>query len=601
LDPQEVFAEDFRQLQQSEPYRLLHRHVREDVPLDAIADPALRTHVARAIELDRALADTQEIESLLHGLAGGFVRPGAGGDPVRNPDVRSGRNLFPFEPDKIPTRAAYEAGAEALRQLVAAYRDEHAGHAPQKLAVSLWSSEAIRHLGVLESEVLHALGLRPVWDDGGRVTALDIVPDAELVQPRIDVVVQVTSVYRDQFDGFMRLLADAIDRLAADDGRGNPVARSSQTLAEKLVAAGLPPERAAQLARLRIFSNAPGEYGSGLPDAVLEERKNKGDAVLADQFLSRLQYAYGAREWGTTLPEGNLFAEQLRGVQAAVMARSSNTHGLLSTDHPFEYLGGLSLAVRHLDGASPSLYVADLRGQTPRTTGAAKFLAGELRSRYLNPHWIGAMQQEGYAGTLEVLNVVNNLFGWQVTDPSTVRAEQWQAIHETYIRDSRNMGIGRWFEQHNPAAQAQLIERMREAIARGYWRADDKTVAELEKRLQALTASTAQDTQKNPAPATRGFGLSAPVAVQMAAQIAASATEPASAAEPNASEPSPADTPAPQIRGRVMQEVAAFEQMARPSWRIWLGLMLLSLFVGIGVWRQWRDNAQPSLASTPVR
>lgn len=597
LDPQEVFAEDFRQLQESEPYRLLRRHVREDVPLDAIADPALRTHVARAIELDRALADTQEIESLLHGLAGGFVPPGAGGDPVRNPDVRSGRNLFPFEPDKIPTRAAYEVGAEALRQLVAAYRDEHAGQVPQKLAFSLWSSEAIRHLGVLESEVLHALGLRPVWDEGGRVTALEIVPDAELVQPRIDVVVQVTSVYRDQFDGFMRLLADAIDRLAADGGRGNPVARSSQALAEKLTATGLSPERAGQLARLRIFSNAPGEYGSGLPDAVLEERKDKGDAVLADQFLSRLQYAYGAREWGTTLPDGNLFAEQLRGVQAAVMARSSNTHGLLSTDHPFEYLGGLSLAVRHLDGTSPSLYVADLRGQATRTTSAAKFLAGELRSRYLNPHWIGAMQQEGYAGTLEVLNVVNNLFGWQVTDPSTVRAEQWQAIHETYIRDSRNLGIGKWFEQHNPTAQAQLIERMREAIARGYWRADDKTVAELENRLQALTASMDPKPQKNPAPAISGFGLSAPDA----AQIVASATEPASTAESNASEPSPADTPVPPIRGRVMQEVAASEHVAHPPWRVWLGLMLLSLLVGIGAWRQWRDNAQPSLVSTSVR
>lgn len=590
LDPQEVFAEDFRELQHGAPYRLLQRHVREKVPLDGVAEPAVRVQLQRAIELDRALADTQEIESLLRGLAGGFVPPGAGGDPVRNPDVRSGRNLFPFEPDKIPTRAAYQAGAEALRQLVAAYRDEHAGRAPQKLAFSLWSSEAIRHLGVLESEVLHALGLRPVWDEGGRVVSLDIVPDAELAQPRIDVVVQVTSVYRDQFDGFMRLLAGAIDRLAASDGRDNPVVRSSRALAEKLVAAGLTPERAAQLARLRIFSNAPGEYGSGLPAAVLEQREDKGDAVLADQFLSRLQYAYGARDWGATLPNGNLFAEQLRGVQAAVLARSSNTHGLLSTDHPFEYLGGLSLAVRHLDGASPSLYVADLRGQAPRTTGAAKFMANELRSRYLNPHWIGAMQREGYAGTLEVLNAVNNLFGWQVADPAMVRAEQWQAIHDTYVRDSRKLGIGKWFEQHNPSAQAQLIERMREAIDRGHWRADERTVAELQRRLQALTAAAAPEPRQEPSPASAGFGLSAPAAVPAAAAVAV----PASAAEPESSQSPPAQPPVPRVRGRVMQEVPASEQAARPRWRTWLSLLLLSLFIGVGAWRQWRDNAQPS-------
>ena len=53
-------------------------------------------------------------------------------------------------------------------------------------------------------------------------------------------------------------------------------------------------------------------------------------------------------------PLQNFFAEQLKGVQAAVMARSSELNGVLSTDHPFEYLGGLALAVRHLDGASPS-------------------------------------------------------------------------------------------------------------------------------------------------------------------------------------------------------------------------------------------------------
>ncbi|MDO2108020.1 cobaltochelatase subunit CobN, partial [Escherichia coli] len=81
----------------------------------------------------------------------------------------------------------------------------------------------------------------------------------------------------------------------------------------------------------------------------------------------------------------------------------------LSTDHPFEYLGGLSLAVRHLDGASPALYIADLRQRQPRTTAAAQFLASELRGRYLSPQRIAAMQREGYAGSLEMRDLANNL------------------------------------------------------------------------------------------------------------------------------------------------------------------------------------------------
>jgi cobaltochelatase CobN len=594
LDPAEVFAEDFTQLQASPPYRLLHRHLREGVPLDDVHDDALRGLLRRAQALDAALADTQEIESLLAALAGGFVRAGAGGDPIRNPDLRSGRNLFPFEPDRIPTRAAYEAGGEALEQLLAAYRDEHGGRTPEKLAFSLWSSEAIRHLGVLESQVLHALGLRPVWNEGGRVTALEIVPEHELKRPRIDAVVQVTSVYRDQFDGFMRMLAQAIDRLAAQGGTtGNPIARNSDAVERTLIERGVAPERARQLARLRVFGNAPGEYGSGLPDAVLAEADDKRDATLAQGFLQRLQYGYGANEWGATLGtgHGNLFAEQLRGVQAAVLARSSNLHGMLSTDHPFEYLGGLSLAVRHLDGTSPALYVSDLRGQRPRTSSAKNFLAAELRSRQLNPQWIQAMQQEGYAGTLQVLDTVNNLFGWQLTDPSMVRNEQWQAIHDTYVRDVRRLGVDEWFERANPTAQLQMISRMREAIERGHWKADARTRAELRRRQRELADMTStRGGSVEPMPAGAGFGLGVAAAPARGGAASAAASTPASAPAPDAAAPAPAKPAPPQVRGRVLREVAQPEPAAANAWRTSLGLALLALCLGLGAWRQRRTT-----------
>jgi cobaltochelatase CobN len=284
LDPAEVFAGTPEQIRDGSAYRLLHRHLREGVPLDAVADEDLRAMVAQAAEREARLADTQEIEALLAGLRGGFVLPGPGGDPVRNPDARSGRNLSAFEPDRLPSPAAFAAGEDALRQLIAAFRAEHEGEPPRKLAFSLWSSEAIRHLGVLEAQVLHALGLRPVWDPGGRVRALEIVPAAELGRPRIDVVVQVTSVYRDQFDGFMRLLAEAIERLAVLDEPDNAVAANAAALRTRLIAQGATPERATMLAALRIFSGAPGRLwdGAAPPDArhhALGERLDPCRAV----------------------------------------------------------------------------------------------------------------------------------------------------------------------------------------------------------------------------------------------------------------------------------------------------------------------------------
>src|SRR5690606_1510700 len=163
------------------------------------------------------------------------------------------RNLYAFEADKLPTASAYLAGEQALEQLLQAYRDEHDGQTPDKLTFSLWSSEAMRHLGILESQVLHALGLRPVWDSGGRVRALEIIPRSELGRQRIDVLLQVTSVYRDQFCGFMLLLAVAIERLADLDEADNPLVSSNRALIEQLQTQGLDREQATRLANVRIF------------------------------------------------------------------------------------------------------------------------------------------------------------------------------------------------------------------------------------------------------------------------------------------------------------------------------------------------------------
>lgn len=578
-EPEELFVEDFQALAENPAYRLLHHHLRDGARLAEIADPALREMVALAMERDRRLAETGEIEALLAGLAGRFVAPGSGGDPIRNPDVPSGRNLYAFEPDKIPTRAAYAAGGETLDMLIDGFRAENQGRAPEKLAFSLWSSEALRHLGVLESQVLHALGLQPVWDEGGRVRALEIVSAVELGRPRIDVVLQVTSVYRDQFDGFMRLLADAIDRLAQLDEPGNAVAANTRLLADRLMAQGMPGDRAWQLASLRLFGNQPGDYGSGLTERVLASTEWEEDAPLAEAFLDRLNYAFGAQEWGLRLEGENLFASQLKGTEAAVLARSSRLYGMLATDHPFEYLGGLALAVRHLDGATPALYVSDLRETQPKMTTAARFIADELRGRYLNPHWMKAMQAEGYAGTLEMLNLVNNVWGWQATAPETVRADQWQAIHDSYVMDSRDLGLREWFEQHNPSAQRQLVERLAEAIRKGYWDAADETRQQLTERWQQLAALETADATASATPlATRAF-LEA-MAAGYGLDLAGGGAQPDTASAEGIAEP---------VSGRVLEAVSAAPSPTVWDWMPWLGgFGLFSCFLGGALWQRLR-------------
>lgn len=557
-------------------------------------DSPLAGYLLRARQLDAALADPQELEALLAGLEGRFVPPGAGGDPLRNPDIASGRNLYAFEADKIPSPAAYAAGGEAFAQLLQAYADSHDGAMPDKLAFSLWSSEAIRHLGVTEAQVLHALGLRPVWGRGGRLEALDIIPAAELGRPRVDAVIQVTGVYRDQFDGFMRLLADAMERLAVLDEPGNRVAQHTREVEAALLEAGLAPQEASLGARLRIFGNAPGAYGTGVPDLTLQADAWEDGSDLARQFLNSSRYAYGTGSWGQAPGGGSQILEaQLGGVQAVVMSRSSNLHGVLSTDHPFEFMGGLSAAIRHIDGQAPELLVSDLRQARPRTTSLQKFLADEMRTRYLNPAWIQGMKAEGYAGTLSVLGVTNNLYGWQAMDASTVRDDQWQAMFDTYVADTRNLGMQEWFEESNPNAQAQMLERMAEAVRKGFWDAPEETRRQMAQRWKELqedhaVEASAKVTREYLANMLSGYGLSVtPVQMESAA---------ASVPDSGQSQPSPqqddnqADVPLAQVSGQELREVSQNEDNPDMPFRMILALALMVVLLLAGAWQALREN-----------
>jgi cobaltochelatase CobN len=412
------------------------------------------------------------------------------------------------------------------------------------------------------------------------VTALEIIREAELEHPRIDVVMQVTSVYRDQFDVVMRNFAAGIEALAALPEGESPVAANVAGVRATLMSKGVEAAAADRLAAIRIFSNPPGDYGSGVTQAAMDSTSWEDDSYLAETYFNSQSFAYGTGDWGTPVREMALFETQLEGVEAAIFSRSTNLHGLVSTDHPFEYLGGLSSAVRAVNGESPSLYVTDLRSKEPKMAKASEFLSTELRARYQNPQWIGAMKAEGYAGTVNMLKVVNNLFGWQVMDRSMVREDQWQAMHETYVMDARDMDLNAWFEANNPTAQAQIIERMTEAIRKGYWAASEQNRRELVERWQTLTNELGADKGADTTVAfleemAAGFGMSAGAA-------------PAEAG--NTPDAAPASEQAQPVRGQVMQQVPDEGGQPRPTpflrWIMWL--LLSFAFMG-GIARSFTD------------
>jgi cobaltochelatase CobN len=546
----------------------------------------------RAQQLDAALANNEEIKGFLTALDGQHLAASYGGDPVRNPEsLPTGRNLYGFDPSRVPTRQAWDTGVAAFDAWMAQHRKEHNGQWPEKIAFTLWAGETMRHQGVMESQALHALGVKPRWDDAGRVVGLDTVPTSELNRPRVDVLLSVTGSYRDQFPTVMRWLDAAVRQVVLLPGQDNFVARNTQAVAQKLAKAGASAAQAQAWATTRVFSNERGGYGTGLSDATLatdtwaKSDKGGGDAQLAQLYIDRMGHAGlpGTPSQGTAAGESaarqQAYASNLAQVDAALLSRTSNTYGVLTSDDPFQYLGGIALAVRQLTGREPSLYVQNLRDDTEiKTDSAAMAINKEMQTRYLHPQWIRAQQAEGYSGTLQVLKTANFLWGWQVTAPKEVRQDHWQSLHNVYVRDQYQLGTRQWLEGDNRAAFAQTLERMLDAVRLNYWQPDATTRKEL---VQAYTESLKATGLRESNPLVQRF------AAQQLEPAEPSATPPRAAAARSALKARPPDTaphPAPNatnpaVRGLVLEP----HLQPTPSLPVPTVVRVLALLLGAGL------------------
>ncbi len=420
-----------------------------------------------------------ELTALLHGLEGGYITPGPGNDPVRNPgSLPTGRDFYAFDPRTIPTDNAYKLGVKLANELIADFRDRE-GEWPRKFALQVWGVETIRHSGVQEAQALALMGVRVKHDKQGRVAGLELIPREELGRPRVDVVMHGTSLYRDTFPALVELFDQAVQLAADSTEADNPIRTHVDTLEAKLVAAGINADEANQRARIRFFAEPSGMHDSKLAAMASASGSWDDEGQVADTYIRRMGHGYGAGMWGKNMETEFRFA--LSGTQRIIHTRSSKLYATLDNDDYFGYGGSIALGVRRVDGGkSPAMLVTDLRtaGQE-RHEPIERFLGQEFRSRLLNPEYIRGMQQEGYAGAREVWKSTEYLWGWQIVYPETVGDEKWQELHDVWLMDRYKLGLKEFFSKNNPHAREGMAGRLLEVARKGYWTPDKKTLDEL--------------------------------------------------------------------------------------------------------------------------
>jgi cobaltochelatase CobN len=358
-DGERYAAKDYQEFNNSNAYKLLKKHMIDGEKLEGVKAEFV-PYLQKAKEYANSFKNNKEIKNLFRALNGEYIESGVGGDPIRNPSsVPTGNNMYGFNPDKVPTVAAYKTGKKLMEDFIANFYHDN-GKYPTKLTFNLWSLETMRHYGVLESQILYAMGVKPIWNEQGLsdeyiqsmalpmlknylpdfladfivsfvtlpriemvlgwlpddmaqtpkkmikhakavnkgdIIDVEIIPYGELKRPRVDVVISATGLYRDTFPQVMQLLAKAVDKVAKLKEDNNHVYINSEKIKQSLLDKNVSIQDALRLSTIRVFSNKTGTYGSGVSKlADTENFTAEADSSIAKDYLQERGYYFGADE-----------------------------------------------------------------------------------------------------------------------------------------------------------------------------------------------------------------------------------------------------------------------------------------------------------------
>ncbi len=403
----------------------------------------------RVTALLKACAEN-ESSALLAALDGRRVAPGPAGAPTRGRlDVLpTGRNLTTIDPRAIPTRTAATIGARAAEEVVRRHLQDH-GEPPRALVLDLWASASLRTGGDDLAQAFAYLGVRPVWDMGSnRVTGIEVLPLAKLDRPRIDVTLRISGLFRDIFPAQIALFDMAVRRVAErdEDDEWNPLAAARR--------------RGDSLAR--TFGGAPGTYGAGTAEVVLDTDWTTRDDLGA-AYLDAATHAYGRDDQGTAAPHE--FATRVAHADALVHPQDDRERDILDGDGVADFAGGFAAAAAKL-GNTPALYHLDTsRPDAPIARTVAEEVTRIVRGRLTNPRWIAGMLSHGHRGAGEMAQGVDALYALAAT-ADAVPTHLFDAVHEALIADEAVFDA---MMQSNPQAARAIAARLEDAIARRLW------------------------------------------------------------------------------------------------------------------------------------
>jgi magnesium chelatase subunit H len=421
---------------------------------------------------DLLMQTTDEITNLIRGLNGEFIPPAPGGDLLRDGAgvLPTGRNIHALDPYRMPSPAAYERGREIAQKIISQHLQEH-GKYPETVAVLLWGLDAIKTKGESLGILLELVGAEPVKEGTGRIVRYELKPLSEVGHPRIDVLGNLSGIFRDSFVNIIELLDDLFQRAAEADEPEDQNFIKKHALALKA--------QGVENTSARLFSNPAGDFGSLVNDRVVDSNWESGDE-LGKTWQSRNVFSYGRQDKGQARPE--VLNQLLKTSDRIVQEIDSVEYGLTDIQEYYANTGGLKKAAEQQSGkkVTASFVESFSKDTTPRNLD--DLLRMEYRTKLLNPKWAEAMANQGSGGAFEISQRMTALIGWGGTADFK---DDWvyNQAADTYALDPE---MAEKLRQANPEAFRNIVSRMLEAHGRGFWQADQDRLDKL-RQLYELT------------------------------------------------------------------------------------------------------------------
>ncbi|MEB3292207.1 MAG: magnesium chelatase subunit H [Synechococcales bacterium] len=431
------------------------------------------TQVAEALQIRDLLGQTSdELTTLLRGLNGEYIPAAPGGDLLRDgPGVLpTGRNIHALDPYRMPSVAAYARGQEIAQKLIHQHFQDQ-GTYPETVAVMLWGLDAIKTRGESLGILLELVGAEPIKEGTGRIVRYELKSLSELNHPRIDVLANLSGIFRDSFTNIIELLDDLFERAAVAEEL--PEQNFIRKHAIALQAQGIDRPTA------RLFSNPAGDFGSLVNDRVTDANWESGNE-LGDTWRDRNHYSYGRQDKGQARPE--ILKTLLQSTDRIIQQIDSVEYGLTDIQEYYANTGGLKRAAEMQQDRTVTASFVESFAKDTTLRNLEDLLRMEYRTKLLNPKWAEAMAQQGSGGAYEISQRMTALLGWGGT-ADFQDAWVYDQATETYALDA---AMANQLRQANPEAFRNLVGRLLEAHSRGFWHPDADRLAQL-RQLYEIT------------------------------------------------------------------------------------------------------------------